>query len=217
MVANNTSGVGQIGTGRILKIENNPRTSYGVTSGHFVVGNATSNTIIFNQSSSIQIGGSTGSLDYYKSQREIPAAKPAWEVIQAKNDPPLKPTELSQNPATRSRWRWPLPDNFFVSKKRQYVDQVMRPAIYVLYQGAEVVYVGQSSNVFSRLATHKKEAKKDFDSFRILYCRHNRMTYWERRLIKKYEPKYNISQNRRKAKELGYKTPAQRRKESGEW
>jgi excinuclease UvrABC nuclease subunit len=104
-----------------------------------------------------------------------------------------------------------------VSKKRQYVDQVMRPAIYVLYQGAEVVYVGQSSNVFSRLATHKKEAKKEFDSFRILYCRHNRMTYWERRLIKKYEPKYNISQNRRKAKELGYKTPAQRRKELGEW
>ena len=217
MLANNSSGVGHIDTGRILKLETNPRTSYGVTSGHFIVGQSTSNTIIFDQSSSIQIGGSTGFLDYHKSQREITAAKHAWEVIQAKNNPPLKPTELSQNPATRSRWRWALPDNFFVSKKRQYVDQVMRPAIYVLYQGAEVVYVGQSSNVFSRLATHKKEAKKEFDSFRILYCRHNRMTYWERRLIKKYEPKYNISQNRRKAKELGYKTPAQRRKESGEW
>ena len=183
----------------------------------FIWGKHTSNNIIFNQSSPIQVGGSDGFLDSYIPKREFTALEHRLEVIKEKSNPPLQPTELAINPATESRWRWALPDNFFVSKKRQYVDQVMRPAIYVLYQGADVVYIGQSSNVFSRLATHKKEAKKDFDSFRILYCRHNRMTYWERRLIKKYEPKYNISQNRRKAKELGYKTPAQRRKESGEW
>ena len=185
----------------------------------FIWGQGASHNIIFNQSSPIQIGGSDGFLDSGYIWRKAAAELEdeghvhSLELFKAKNNPPLQPTELSHDPATGSRWRWALPDGFFVGKKRQYVDQVMRPAIYVLFQGEEVVYVGQSSNVYSRLATHNKDKAKAFESFRILYCKQKRMSYWERKLIKAYEPRYNVSQNRRKAKALGYKTPNQRMKE----
>ena len=212
------SGVGIVGGGGILKIERNPsRTTFGVSD----------NTIIFDAGGNCFVGSDHGSrihtntfeaqwaiaTSQARAQGALPSHRPSLELIHARNNPPLQPTELTQNPATGSRWRWALPDGFFVSKKRQYVDQAMRPAIYVLFQGEEVVYVGQSINVYSRLGTHYQEGTKEFDSFRILYCKKKRMSYWERKLIKAYEPRYNVSQNRRKAKALGYKTPNQRMKE----
>lgn len=218
MNLSNASGVGIVGEGRILKIEKNP---FRITSG------VSDNTMIFDAGGNCFVGNYHGSRIHdntFEAQWEIgtsqaraqaafPTHGRSLELIHARNNPPLQPTELTQNPATGSRWRWALPDNFFVSKKRQYVDQAMRPAVYVLFQGEEVVYVGQSSNVFSRLGTHYKDGIKEFDSFRILYCKKKRMSYWERKLIKAYEPRYNVSQNRRKAKALGYKTPNQRMKE----
>ena len=219
MKLSETSGVGIVGQGRILKLEKNTsRTTFGVSE----------NTMIFNAGGNILVGGNHGSRIHTntieaqweraksqaRAQNPFPFHKQSLELIRAKNNPPLRPTELTQNPATGSRWRWALPDDFFVSKKRQYVDQAMRPAIYVLFQGQEVVYVGQSINVYSRLGTHYQEGTKEFDSFRILYCKKKRMSFWERKLIKAYEPRYNVSQNRRKAKALGYKTPNQRFKEN---
>ena len=218
MKLSETSGVGIIGEGRILKLEKNTsRMTFGVSD----------NTMIFDAGGNIVVGSYHGSridtntfeaqgqiaTSQARAQNPFPFHKQPLELIRAKNNPPLRPTELTQNPATGSRWRWALPDDFFVSKKRQYVDQAMRPAIYVLFQGQEVVYVGQSINVYSRLGTHYQEGTKEFDSFRILYCKKKRMSFWERKLIKAYEPRYNVSQNRRKAKALGYKTPNQRMKE----
>ena len=63
-------------------------------------------------------------------------------------------------------------------------------SVYVLFNEDEVVYVGQSKNPCSRIASHNKD--KIFTKYRIMQCRPKRMLYWEGVLIAGYgKPKYN--------------------------
>jgi len=62
--------------------------------------------------------------------------------------------------------------------------------IYVLFKQSDIVYVGQSINPYNRIGQHNKD--KDFDHFRVMPCLKKRMAYWEKYLIYKYQPKYNI-------------------------
>ena len=63
-------------------------------------------------------------------------------------------------------------------------------SVYVLFNEDEVVYVGQSKNPCSRIASHNKD--KIFTAYRIMQCRPDRMLYWESVLIAGYnQPKYN--------------------------
>jgi len=71
----------------------------------------------------------------------------------------------------------------------QRLDSIFTPSVYLLTRHDEVVYVGQSINPVGRMYTHKKD--KEFDGFRILKCREDRMLYWEGKLINYYQPKYN--------------------------
>jgi len=76
-------------------------------------------------------------------------------------------------------------------KKRISVSSIMRPAVYFLYAGDEVVYIGQSTRPNQRIDTHVREAVKTFDSYRIIPCKKERLLHWEGKLINWFAPKYN--------------------------
>lgn len=63
------------------------------------------------------------------------------------------------------------------------------PAVYFLYKGDEIVYVGQTNNLLRRVASHF--GFKDFDHFSYIACRKEELTELERRAILKYRPKLN--------------------------
>ena len=84
-------------------------------------------------------------------------------------------------------YREPL---YIAIRGSQRLDSIFTPSVYLLTRHDEVVYVGQSINPVGRIYTHKRE--KDFDGFRILKCRADRMLYWEDKLINHYKPVYNI-------------------------
>jgi|TARA_R110000823_G_C15669253_1_gene472919 hypothetical protein len=71
------------------------------------------------------------------------------------------------------------------------VNEVIRSGVYCLFHKKEVVYIGQSSNPYSRIGTHAREGNKNFDGFRILSCNEYRRRYWEKILINRYLPIYN--------------------------
>lgn len=72
------------------------------------------------------------------------------------------------------------------------------PCIYILYKEDEMVYIGETTSFSKRLAQHITEGKKCFDSFKLRYfidndkVRKNK----EKRMIKKFKPKYNIIHNK---------------------
>ena len=74
-------------------------------------------------------------------------------------------------------------------RKDFYIDQLHRDCVYILYDDDEIVYVGQSKNVYNRLNQHIKD--KEFDRVRYLHCRKDRKLYWEKVLTTRYQPKYN--------------------------
>jgi hypothetical protein len=82
-------------------------------------------------------------------------------------------------------------------KKRVNASTIHRPSVYLLYSGDEIVYVGQSVKPFVRIDTHLCEGKKEFDSFRVMRCRKERLLHWETKLINALKPKYNKTHNAR--------------------
>lgn len=72
--------------------------------------------------------------------------------------------------------------------------------IYCLIKDNEIVYVGKTINIQSRIFTHKKENFKDFDSFSIIAKLPNEISEsellkLEEKYIKLLKPKYNIMHN----------------------
>ncbi len=61
-------------------------------------------------------------------------------------------------------------------------------AVYFLKRNNKVIYVGQSKRVMSRLSAH---ANKKYDEITILWCATKNLLPFERRMIKKYDPKFN--------------------------
>ena len=82
-------------------------------------------------------------------------------------------------------------------KKRMDASSIHCPSVYLLYSGDEIVYVGQSVKPFVRIDTHLCEGRKEFDSFRIMRCRKERLIHWETKLINALKPKYNKTHNAR--------------------
>ena len=76
-------------------------------------------------------------------------------------------------------------------KKRMHVSSIQRPSVYLLYSGDEIVYVGQSIKPYMRIDTHLRQGEKEFDSFRVMRCRKERLFHWETKLINALKPKYN--------------------------
>jgi len=65
--------------------------------------------------------------------------------------------------------------------------------VYFLVDGDEVVYVGQSTNIMGRVASHEANPDKVFD--RVFYIEVDRSSlgHVERKYIRELKPKYNIS------------------------
>lgn len=79
-------------------------------------------------------------------------------------------------------------------------DVVFYKFIYCLIKGKEVVYVGKTINIQSRILTHKKDENKDFDSFSIISKLPNdisdaELLKLEEKYIKLLKPKLNIMHN----------------------
>ena len=62
--------------------------------------------------------------------------------------------------------------------------------IYLLWQGDVVVYVGRTTNLFSRTTNH--QADKEFDRIQFVKMPRDRQDIYEIELIKTLHPKYNV-------------------------
>ena len=72
--------------------------------------------------------------------------------------------------------------------------------IYCLIKDNEIVYVGKTINIQSRISTHNKDKSKIFDSFSIITKLPNEISdtellKLEEKYIKLLKPKYNIVHN----------------------
>lgn len=79
--------------------------------------------------------------------------------------------------------------------------------IYFLRHKGEVVYVGEATCIFSRLAQHHKEKKKIFDEYSFFEtdCSDKQRKCKEARIIRQHKPKYNVVHNtpsKRKSKSV---------------
>ena len=63
--------------------------------------------------------------------------------------------------------------------------------VYFLYQGDEIVYVGQAMSVYSRVGVHKKTGEIAFDSFSFISLDIEEADAVESRYILELQPKHN--------------------------
>lgn len=74
-------------------------------------------------------------------------------------------------------------------------------AVYFLYHRGDVVYVGQSRTLKSRIDEHLSQGVKVFDSVAFIRCGFNRLTEIESYYIRELAPKYNNCKITKKARE----------------
>ncbi len=63
--------------------------------------------------------------------------------------------------------------------------------VYLLIDSGDVVYVGQSRNLASRVSSHIQSEEKDFDSVELHECSEEDLPEIEAMLIAMMKPKYN--------------------------
>lgn len=69
---------------------------------------------------------------------------------------------------------------------------VVEEGVYFLFDKGELVYIGESDNLFRRIGQHIYEKRKVFDAFEIYPCADRKRL--EGFLIRLLHPKYNISE-----------------------
>lgn len=65
--------------------------------------------------------------------------------------------------------------------------------IYFLFDGDELVYIGQSVGIEGRVETHGWEGRKKFDYYAYVDCPKEKLSYMETIYILHYKPKYNYN------------------------
>jgi len=63
------------------------------------------------------------------------------------------------------------------------------PAVYFLFQGDDLVYIGKAVNLLRRVAGHF--GQKNFDHFSYIVCKREELETLERSAIVKFQPKLN--------------------------
>jgi hypothetical protein len=64
-------------------------------------------------------------------------------------------------------------------------------AIYFLIRNGQIIYIGQTTNLKSRICSHKCFPAYYFDSFRYIECREKNLRKYETRWLQKFRPKLN--------------------------
>lgn len=72
--------------------------------------------------------------------------------------------------------------------------------VYFLIEKGEVTYIGQSSNVLSRIDKHRQNGRP-FDAFTYMECPKQDLDHLEALYIQALKPRGNISAGRRRAKQ----------------
>ena len=78
-----------------------------------------------------------------------------------------------------------------IKTKLQSIETGIRPSVYFLFDGGELVYIGQSRNVYGRINEHLKDRDKVFDAFAIFSVPSRELLDIEQANIDYYKPKYN--------------------------
>ena len=92
---------------------------------------------------------------------------------------------------------WPLYRKYDFDKEHLLAKQ--QPAfpkvigIYFLIKGTDIVYVGQSADVYTRVSQHGRDAFKLFDKFVVLESKPEYLADLEAHYIYKFRPPLNIS------------------------
>jgi hypothetical protein len=73
--------------------------------------------------------------------------------------------------------------------------------IYFLRQKTKIVYIGETTSFLTRVSQHFNEATKIFDnvSFEIFSGSTKERRVYEKKLIQRYRPKYNVIHNKKKS------------------
>lgn len=86
-----------------------------------------------------------------------------------------------------------IPKHFNIINKNNFFGL---SGVYFLIKDNKIVYVGESSCIFSRISQHYKEEIKNFDFFHYeLYEGEINRKQKERKYIKKFRPIYNFTHN----------------------
>jgi excinuclease UvrABC nuclease subunit len=80
-------------------------------------------------------------------------------------------------------------------------------AVYFLFAGDELVYIGQSLDVYMRVRHHYTAKDKEFDKWTFIEVRLHRLLSTERRLIQQFNPKYNLVHAKGRSKSFGIRKP----------
>lgn len=67
--------------------------------------------------------------------------------------------------------------------------------VYFLYLNDELVYIGQSTHIPSRVRTHAKIGKIRFNKVMATYCLKEELNALEHRLLQQHKPRENIRQH----------------------
>jgi hypothetical protein len=74
--------------------------------------------------------------------------------------------------------------------------QSVDPGVYFLIDGATIVYVGQSTNVWARIRQHQSDQEKIFDRVTVMKVCRSHLLKTERHYIELFKPKYNSKAGR---------------------
>lgn len=67
--------------------------------------------------------------------------------------------------------------------------------VYFLIHDNDVVYVGESLNVYSRINTHALDKDKTFTHYYVIFCPPEHRKELEKSYIKDFSPVYNVALN----------------------
>lgn len=77
--------------------------------------------------------------------------------------------------------------------KRFVIDDLRIPAVYFLFRGGEIIYIGQTIDIHGRMTSHKHSASLYYDYFRFIVCPEIKLLEYEARLIAYFRPPFNTS------------------------
>ena len=136
-----------------------------------------------------------------KLYRDVIKWETAWHKLEKENR--YLKTELGRRPSPyllRNRTKDNgygqgklLEKDYILSQKKSYKKTMT--AVYFLIKAGEIVYIGQSRNVYKRINEHKQKGKIRFSSYALIVppsLEHENILLEERRYIAKYTPIHNI-------------------------